>query len=173
MSQLSSDGVVVVAVRDDDQREAARGRLASRTAMPGRVKRVGGAGGSAVRLPEYVSGRCAGGQDCGIPEFDDQIARAFQRGSGCRIEREHVDRGIVHQRERADPTPSEPSFASSGASTPGRLGGSWAKAAVAMANPSARKTAGPRRIGITPGGAILPIALRVVWRLKPRQAAKR
>ena len=46
-------------------------------------------------------------------------------------------------------------------------------AAIATANPSAKKTAGPRRIGITLGGAILPIALQVVWRLKPRQAAKR
>jgi hypothetical protein len=55
----------------------------------------------------------------------------------------------------------------------GRLGGSCAMAAIATANPSAKKTAGPRRIGITLGGAILPIALQVVWRLKPRQAAKR
>ena len=70
--------------------------------MPRIVNRVGGAGGSAGKLPEYVSGRCDRRDFGGIPEIDLQRTIAFRGHAFRSIECQHIDLRSLHERDRPD-----------------------------------------------------------------------
>src|SRR5262245_27479323 len=109
--------------------------LALRTAMPGRVNFVGAAGGSAVRLPAYVTG-CASaaamaGYQSSTPSGRLRFGATPLAGSIARTSNAPSSTSATVRY----PTPYSPSPATSGASTDGRLGAPSTKAQVARLSP--------------------------------------
>ena len=95
------DRVVVVTVRDDDERKAAdRGNsIAHGDSRPGEFRRRGRRLRGETARVRYRGRVCGHGR--GIPEFDGERAAAPRRNAARGIDREDINRALIDEGDRA------------------------------------------------------------------------